>query len=430
MAKLMRSGAACDSILGMRKPSIMFINRVLPPHRGATGRRLLELSRALAEAGCAVTILACGPEPSSTPGAEPSRIPGVEVVRVGGAEPRGTLGYAAAWARLAARALLAGRHDVVVTMTDPPFLALLGPIVARLRRCRAVHWCHDLYPDLLPVLGLSPPAPVHRLLARLMARSVRRHDAVVAVGRCMARRLAAGGVDRARIAVVPNWPDPAIRPDPEGARALRRELGIEDRFVVGYAGTFGLAHPLGAVAEAAARLQASGLPVHFLLSGEGRGRPALEAEFGRRGLRNVTLLPWQPDGRLAALLGAADLHLAAMREEASGMMVPCKVAGVLAAGRPCLLLGPRDSDAAAAVRAAGGAVLRPGDGAALAEAILARAAPARSGPRPGPRPAAPEDRAPSAPVPGTRGPGSPPGAPEAARVFRELAFGGRAWLGA
>lgn len=345
--------------------SVLFVNRVFPPERGATGRCLSDLAARCAAAGWAVTVLTDGRGLADAPR-------GVRVVRTGGGlgdgrpRPRGYLG---ALARLGWRGIGLPRHDVVVTMTDPPLLALAGPMLAARHGAALVHWCHDLYPQLLPALGMAPPPALQTLLERRMARALRAHDATVAIGRCMADRLATAGVPDARIRVVPNWPDPAIRPLSVNAEA-KRTLGLEGRFVVGYAGNFGLAHPLGAVMAAAARLAVAAPDVAFLMVGEGRAHAAVVA--AARDLPNLVFLPFQPVERLSAVLGAADLHLAVMDPRAEGLLVPSKVAGARAAGRPCLFLGPPGSEAARMVAEPGcGLVLEPTDGAALAEAVLA-----------------------------------------------------------
>ncbi len=350
-----------------RPPSILFVNRVFPPDRGASGRRLADLAGRAVRAGWRVTVLVDGQGAAEAPH-------GVAVVPAGGArEGRpGMSGYLAALVRLAARGMALPRHDVVVTMTDPPLLALAGPLLA-LRHGIALHWCLDLFPALLPVLGVRLPALLERLLRGAMAGALKRHGAVVAIGRCMAERLCELGVPDGAVTVLPNWGDPAIRPLPRAASALRAELGLGERFTVVYAGNFGLAHPLGALIDAAAALP----EVAFLLVGDGRGHAAVTTAAGQ--LPNVRLMPFQPAARLADTLAAADLHVAAMDPRAEGLLVPCKVAGVLAAGRPCLFLGPPGSEAARLIADhACGAVLDPTDGGGLAAAVRAYAAdPAR-----------------------------------------------------
>ncbi|PWC39988.1 glycosyl transferase [Azospirillum sp. TSO35-2] len=357
---------------------MLFVNRVFPPDRGATGRCLADLGGRLAAAGWRVTVVADG----IADGTHRDAPAGVTVHRTGSAVPEGerpdARAYLESLGRLVWRAVRLPRHDVIVTMTDPPLLALAGPTLAARHGAAALHWCHDLYPDLLPVLGVRVPEALRGLAARAMRRALRRHDGIVAIGRCMRDRLTDMGVPADRLTVLPNWPDPAVMPvrhaDNRFRRSLAAETGTEGgRFIVAYSGTLGLAHPMDGVLDAAARLQDSDPGVLFLLVGDGRGFAAVEAEAARRRLRNLRRLPWQPSERLAESLSAPDLHLVAMDPAAEGMLVPSKLSGVQAAGRPCLFLGPDGSEAAARV-AGCGVVIDPFDGAAIAEAVRAYAA--------------------------------------------------------
>lgn len=358
-------------------PSILFVNRVLPPARGATGRCLHDLATRLAGLGWRVSII--------HDGAETGLAAGIEVVGANARAAEGRVGDGAAAGvpqarayldslrRLAMAGLKLHAQQVVVTMTDPPLLALAGPLLAARYNAAAIHWSHDLYPALLPMLGINYPRPLLTLTAAAMARAIRRHESVVAIGHCMARRIAGMNVPPERISVLPNWPDPRIRSIPHERNRLRRELGLEGRFVVAYAGTLGLAHPMSGILKAAEELAASDPAVLFLVSGEGRGHPAFARTAGSLGLPNVRLLPWQSAEDLSGYLSLADLQLATMSRDAAGLMVPSKVAGALAAGRPCLFLGPADSDAAVLV-ADCGSVLDPDDGVGLAATIRRYAA--------------------------------------------------------
>ncbi|GAA4254941.1 glycosyltransferase family 4 protein [Azospirillum formosense] len=352
-------------------PSILFVNRVFPPDKGATGRCVSDLAERMAAMGWRVTVVADGCGPSNAP-------PGVIVCRTGGESPpdagagrtdaRLTVrGYLAAAVRLIQRALRLPRHDVVVTMTDPPLLACAGPLIAARHGAASIHWSQDVFPALLPVLGIRLPEPLMRMMEWASARALRRHDAVVAIGRCMAGRLAVG-VAAERITVLPNWPDPRIRPVPRAENPFRLEHGLGNRFTVAYSGNMGLAHPMDAVLDAATLLARSDPAIEILLIGEGRRRAAVAEAVERCGLANVRLLPLQPPDRLAESLSAADLHLATMDPRAEGLLVPSKVAGALAAGRPCLFLGPSGSDAAAMLEGCGQR-LAPDDAAGLATAI-------------------------------------------------------------
>ena len=94
-------------------------------------------------------------------------------------------------------------------------------------------------------------------------------------------------------------------------------------------------------------------------------------EASRLGLRNMRFISSQPAASLSESLGAGDLHLVTMREGTSGLVVPSKFYGVLAAGRPCLFVGPADSEVALAIREGRlGEVVAPGEAGLLADSIL------------------------------------------------------------
>lgn len=359
----------------VHQPSILFINRVFPPDRGATGRCLADLAGRFAAAGWSVTVLACGKAEI------PDDRPQYRVVRTGysgGISASRSIDYLKSLVRLLAAAWKLPRHDVVVTMTDPPLLAVIGPLIRLRWSCGLIHWSQDVYPDLFPVIGVRFPWALGFALDQISAASLRCYDTVVVIGACMARRIMGKGVAPDRVAVVPNWADPVIRPVPRATNPMRRELGLGDRFTVAYSGNFGLAHPIGAVIDAVAILAREAPEIAVLLIGEGRGLSRVRQRIEESALPNLRLLPWQPTHRLAESLGAADLHLASMDERAEGMMVPSKVAGALAAGRPCILLGSAGGAAARQIADSGcGSILSSGDGKGLARVIMMHAADTR-----------------------------------------------------
>ncbi|MFC7334160.1 glycosyltransferase [Rhodocista pekingensis] len=348
-----------------RQASILFVNRVFPPDRGATGRLLCDLAGRFALAGWRVTVVADGAA-SADGGLADGGPAGVRVVRSGGGgeEAPGAAGYLGALARLTATALAQPAHDVAVTMTDPPMLACLGPLLRLRHGSRLIHWCQDLYPELFPVLGVGLPRPVLTGIAALSTAALGRHDRIVAIGACMRRRLAARGLPAARLEVLPNWGQPGLRPQ-EPDPAIREVLAGGARFLALYAGNLGRAHPVAALAEAAAELAVTDPDVRILVAGDGRRRAALAGIAAGGTLR---LLPYQDEAALARLYAAADLHLALLDPRAEGLMLPCKVAAGLAAGCPVVLHGPPGSDAARMIGDAG-AVAPAGEPGALAAAI-------------------------------------------------------------
>lgn len=366
-----------------RSHSILFLNRVHPPQHGATGRMLHDLARGFAEKGWTVSILA------SSPGGGRREEAGVRIRDIKTrSDGRGIFGVLWLLIRFTLAGLLAPRHDLVVTMTDPPMLILAGRLIAFVRRSKHIHWCQDMYPDLLPVLSVQVPDFAFRRADRASRAALYSCDRVIAIGRCMARRLTGMGVDPRRIAVIPNWPDPELVSPDSGAEpaipARRRAAAMGSarpwhmlvrdeapKFRILYAGTIGRAHPVQTILDAAAILARTHPEIEFVFVGEGDGHARLAAERARLGLSNIRQLPWQPDAALRALMESGDVHLISMKHEAAGLLVPSKLYSALAVARPCILVGPVHCEVAKVIgdyRA--GAVIPQGQPALLAQAIV------------------------------------------------------------
>lgn len=356
--------------------SVLFINRVYPPAAGATGELLAELAPKLASAGWRVTVVAARP-PGVTAAWTESE--GVRVEWVGGlafsrrSHWRRALSYLSLYPALVWRARRAPRADVVVTMTDPPMQVVLGPMVKWFKRCALVHWAQDVYPEVAGQLGvINPDGLLSRWLRGLGTMALRRYDQMIVVGSCMKRRLLDRGLRGEEIHVVPNWANTdETLPIPRPQNVFRQAHDLADRIVVMYSGNLGLAHPFAAMIEAAEILQRRAPNIVFVIVGEGPRLEWIQQQVASRNLANIRLLPPQPRAQLAQSLSAADIHLASMRDELCGLVVPSKVYGILAAARPAIFLGPRESEAAQLIlRHQCGSVLPAATGPAVAECVL------------------------------------------------------------
>lgn len=362
------------------KPSVLLINRVYPPARGASGRVLRDLAREMARAGWTVSVLTTGDKTFA------EKDGGIIVNRVKAPlNPKGMIAYGLVLWNLMRAAMKQPRHDLVITLTDPPLLVTVGRRFAKKKRCSHMHWCQDLYPDLFPSIGVRMPDFVLKALSRSARRSMNKSGRVIAVGRCMAKYLAHTGVETGRISTIPNWPDGELvdvsrKPRRSDIRIKehvplarpREELLRDDspRFRILYAGNIGRAHPMRAILEAAEHLSAYP-EIEFVFVGEGPNHDRLAQERARRGLENIKLLPYQPASCLKDLMESGDLHLVSLREDAAGLLVPCKFYSAIAAARPTVYIGPADTEIGRMIRDYGcGAIVPQGNGKLLAQAIL------------------------------------------------------------
>lgn len=259
------------------------------------------------------------------------------------------------------------RPDIIVAATDPPLLGALGAALKQRFGCRMVYNVRDLYPDIAYAnRGLKNPGLL-ALLARANSFAYRHADEVVTLGHDMAERIVAKGVRADKVSVIPDWVDTGLI-RPLDRNPFRAQFG--ERFVVMYSGNIGLSQHLEAVLEAAERV-ANHPGIVFVLIGEGARKAALTKLARERGLANVMFLSYRPKEDLAESLGAADLHLIPLMRGAAGCLVPSKIYGILAAGRPFIAMMEAHAEVARIAREHRvGFVVEPGDAGALADAIL------------------------------------------------------------
>jgi len=264
------------------------------------------------------------------------------------------------------------RGDIVVAKTDPPLVSLVVAVVAKLRGAIMVNWMQDVFPEVAVSLGKPRiPLALAWLLRKLRNLSLRSAAMNVAIGERMAEYFVAQGVAAGRVRMIPNWAhEIAIEPRPTQSSVLRRKLGLQNQFIVGYSGNLGRAHDWESIFDAARRLKGEA-NVAFVIVGGGHGYDAMKARVAEAGLDNVHFLPYQPLDLLSDSMATADLHLVSLRPELEGQIVPSKFYGIAAAERAVGFIGDPDGELARLIASADcGFSVSPGRGDLLAEAIL------------------------------------------------------------
>ncbi|HWN75633.1 MAG TPA: glycosyltransferase family 4 protein [Candidatus Udaeobacter sp.] len=232
--------------------------------------------------------------------------------------------------------------DVVLAMTDPPFEGIVGAFIALLKRRPYVYNIRDLYPDMAVGGSIVQPGLLARVWEKLHRWALRRADRVVVLGEDMRHRILAKGIDPATVVVVrdgaeiahPGAPVPDL--DPEVIRAIRGNF----RFVLLHAGNLGFYGAWDTLLAGAASLAADGIGLVFV--GDGAQRARLEATAAN--IPNVRFLPFFPAGKISSVLAAADAHLITVKRGLEGVVVPSKLYGILAAGKPIVAVAPRECD--------------------------------------------------------------------------------------
>ena len=186
----------------------------------------------------------------------------------------------------------------------------------------------------------------------------------------MVTKLAEKGVHSDCCEYLPNWVDlEMIRPQPFSSRSTntyRDELNISpEQLVLMYSGSMNKKQGLDLLVDVIHQL--SDLPQLVWVFG-GEGPTKLDFIAATRGLSQVRHLPLQPSDRLNDWLNLADIHLLPQKAEAADLVLPSKLLGILASGRPVVACSPPGSELSSFVEKAG-ACVPPGDATAFAEAL-------------------------------------------------------------
>ena len=265
------------------------------------------------------------------------------------------------------------KPEVVITVAPAFFCAPGALLFTALSGLRTRSWLHiqDFELDAAFELGLLKGRWLLGLAEGWERGTLRGFDRVSTISGAMVQHAIAKGVEPSQAVLLPNWVDlMAIQPQPENQRAsnpYRHELGIgvEQRVLL-YSGSMNKKQGLELLVEAIERL-ADVPDLVWLLAGEGPNKAELVAATA--GHAHVKILPLQPAERLNDWLNLADVHLLPQKAGAADLVLPSKLLGILASGRPLVASSPAASELGQ-IAAQAGLRVEPEDGEAFAAALL------------------------------------------------------------
>ena len=396
---------AAEQPLPQERPTkVLVLNQFFWPDVAATAQHAFDLARYLQSHGDEVTAIASRSIYGQSGGALPEYEvrDGITIHRVGSSlfGKSGLLSrsfdFVAFNVACLFKAFSLPRHDVVVCLTTPPFIAFIGLLLRWMQGTKFVFWTMDLYPDVPLAAGiLKRKSIAHRTFDWIDRFLLRRADKVVVLGRCMRERVLAKGVDPSRLQLICPWADPTevldiparaftgpvdalaiarasatgVRPNTVPPNSFREEWEIGDRFVIEYSGNCGIGHDVSSVCSAMLQLRDDDL-IRWVFVGGGVTRPVIERFIEQHGIANVIIKPYQPRERLGSLIALGDVHLVLVADGFEGLLLPSKFYGVMAGARPTIYVGPPGSEVARVIQDDEcGFVVANGDGDGLVSAI-------------------------------------------------------------
>lgn len=347
------------------KPRILVLNQYYWPGVEATAQLLSQLCEGLADE-FELTVVTGQLHGHGALASREERN-GVHVIRVRGTSfERSRLhlraaNYASYLADTVLTAMRAKKPDLVLCMTDPPIVGDVGLLVARRFRVPLLVISQDVFPEVAEKVKRIESKVALGVLRGLVRLYLERADTVVAIGETMKRRLEDKGAPPDRVKVIPNWVDTSeITPRPRD-NAWAEGHRLDEAFVLMHSGNIGHAQDLDTLVRAATFLRDLD-DLRIVIAGFGARHSELTALAVRLEVTEaVRFLPYQPREVLAESLSAAEMHFVGLAKGLSGYVVPSRLYGILAAGRPVIVGADGDSETARLVTEVGcGVVLPPG----------------------------------------------------------------------
>lgn len=238
------------------------------------------------------------------------------------------------------------RFDVAIICTDPPFLSLIGAALKWLKDRPFIINCRDLYPDVALALGKMKQGFFCSVFDYINKKSFCMASCVVCLGPSMATRLVQKGLPERKIKVIPDWADTqSIKPILKKDNRFIPRIETRNEFIIMYSGNLGLSQEFELILEALFTVSKEE-PIQIVFIGEGVGKKKLKRKINVMGFNNVSFFSYQPKEELAHSLSAADLHLIPLKKGLKGAIVPSKLYGVMAAGRPYIAITDEESEPA------------------------------------------------------------------------------------
>lgn len=250
-----------------------------------------------------------------------------------------------------------------------PSLLASAFVATAARWTGAYSWLHlqDFEVDAAFGLGLLGNKRLRQMMVGVERKILRSFDRVSTIAPEMLQRLAYKGVDTNRLREVRNWVDASEILPGDRQTSFRTQLSLGDNALVAlYAGSMSNKQGLELVIEAAREIADSHPQIHFVMSGDGPRKAELQSMASD--LRNVHFLPVQTNNRFTELLNTADMHLIPQKAEAADLVLPSKLGGIFASGRPVIAMAAPRTGLAQEVEGAG-IIVSPGDVRALAAGV-------------------------------------------------------------
>lgn len=366
----------------------LLITAYFPPEIGSASFLFYELGRELARQGERVTVITGFPTYNVNPKSLPDKyrkgcclkenIDGMDVIRVRTLSlpryvpvARGIEQFITAFLFFW-RGLFIRQEDAerILVYSPPLPLGLTAYGLSRMKRAPFVFNLQDIFPQSAIDLGVLKSRMLIKFFRGLERFIYKKANVVTCHSEGNRDHVISCGGRAGKIRVVPNWVNTdEIFPGPR-RNSFSREWGIEGKFVVSFAGVIGYSQDIDIVLDSVQYLK-NCPDLCFVIVGDGVVKDRLVKRARESGVNNVLFVPMQPKEIYPLILHSSDVCIATLKREVKTPVVPSKILGIMAAGKPVVASMDLSGDAPKIIKeAACGICVEPEDAKMFSEAIL------------------------------------------------------------
>ena len=328
---------------------ILFLTDNYPPEVNAPATRTYEHAKIWVEEGHEVTIITCAPnfpqgevyDGYQNKMFQREKMDGIDVIRVWSyiTSNEGFIKRSLDYFSFAVTSFLTGiiqKTDVIVATSPQFFTTWSGWALSKIKRKPWVFELRDLWPESIKTVGALEDGFIYNILERIELSLYRSADLVVPVTDAFKENLSNRGISPEKQLVIPNGSNLDLFDSSKNSNGLREKLGLEDKFIVGYIGTHGMAHSLDFILDCIHEIDSS--DYHFLFIGDGAKKEELVALAKRRKMKNITFVDPVPKQEVPNYLAAVDVSLVPLKKsDTFKTVIPSKIFEAAAMDTPILL---------------------------------------------------------------------------------------------
>lgn len=229
--------------------------------------------------------------------------------------------------------------DLIMASSTPPTQGLMCGLLKRIKGVPFVYTLQDVFPDSLVNAKMTKKGSlIWKIGRKIEDFTYRSADKIIVISEDFRNNIIQKGVPEDKITVIPNWVNiDNVYPIERKVNILFDRYNLDrEKFYVCYSGNIGHSQNLELLIAAAKEIEKTNEDIHFVIIGDGVAKASLEQQISTLGLKNITILPFQPYDDIAHVFSLGDVGLLISKPGIGGSSVPSKTWGYMAAGRPIL----------------------------------------------------------------------------------------------